>query len=180
MGPRITIDWKSFLLRVEPKTDDRDRFVEYTKSWLRPAAAEPSAQFQVWSSEAQQPASSVPAQVAAKVMADAFPDQAMAYHRRLLEAYFSENRNIADSDELVTLAGEIGVDHDAFRAAAAERSQVMTERVIEDHNRAIEHGVTAVPTVVFADTFPVPGAQDVETYERIVERIAENQVPPSG
>ena len=165
-------------MRVEPKTGDRDRFVEYTKSWLRPAALEPQARFQVWASDAPQPSSSIPAQVAAKVMADSFPESSMDYHHRLLEAYFAENRNIADSDELVALAEEVGVDGDGFRAAAVERSAVMTQRVIDEHNAAIEHGVTAVPTVIIGDGFPVPGAQEVETYERLVERIVENRTTP--
>lgn len=113
-------------------------------------------------------------------MADVFPDRAAQYHRRLLEAYFTENRNIASSDELVALAEEIGIEREEFLAAAIERSAEMTQRVIDEHNSALEQGVTAVPTVVFEGGFPVPGAQDVETYERLVERIIEHRsVPPA-
>ncbi|MDH5519459.1 MAG: hypothetical protein OEZ14_02885, partial [Acidimicrobiia bacterium] len=68
MGDRISIEWRSFLLRVEPKTTERDKFVEYTRSWLRPAEMEPRATFTVWASDAPPPSSSLPAQVAAKTM----------------------------------------------------------------------------------------------------------------
>ena len=40
-GDQLTIDWKSFLLRVEPKTENREAFIAYTKSWLNPAEQEP-------------------------------------------------------------------------------------------------------------------------------------------
>ena len=139
---------------------------------------EPAATFRVWAGDAAQPASSLPAQVAAKLVAEEFPNRSMPFHRRLLEAYFAENRNIADNDELLQLATEVGIDATRLREVAGERSAEMTERVIADHNGAIERGVTGVPTVLFDDTFPVPGAQDVDTYERIVERIEANRVPP--
>ena len=176
LGDRIEIEWKSFLLRAEPKTGDRDKFVEYTKSWLNPAAQEPDAEFQVWASDAPQPTSSIPAQVAWRILQDLRPDLAEAYHWRLLRAYFSENRDISDADELVALAVEVGADEDAFRLAAAEQGDAWAHAVIDEHNSAIQSGVTAVPTVVFADVFPIPGAQPVETYERIVEKIEAKQV----
>ena len=116
--------------------------------------------------------------MAHKVLAEAWPERAAAYHRRLLEAYFSENRDISDGDVLVDLAEEIGVDASEFRDVAQRRTQAMTELVISEHNSALEQGVTAVPTAVFAGAFPVPGAQPVETYERIVDAILERQ--PSG
>jgi len=175
LGDAIDVEWKSFLLRVEPKTGDRERFVEYTRSWLRPAELEPAARFRVWASDDPQPSSSVPAQVAHKVLAARWPERAMDYHRRLLEAYFWENRDISDGEILVELAEQIGVDPVEFREAAAELTEEMTARVIEEHNSAVEHEVTAVPTVVFAGVFPIPGAQPVETYERIVEKIAEHR-----
>ena len=120
LGDDIEVEWRSFLLRAEPKTGDREKFVEYTKSWLRPADTEPKATFNVWSSEAPQPSSSIPAQVAYKVLAAGWPDRADAYHRRLMEAYFGENRDISDAAELRALAVEVGVDGDRldFQAAA--------------------------------------------------------------
>ena len=176
VGDRISIEWKSFLLRAEPKTGDREKILEYTKSWLNPAAQEPDAEFQVWASDASQPTSSIPAQVAWRIVQDMQPDLAEAYHWRLLRAYFSENRNISDGEELVALAVEVGVDEDRFRQAAAEQGDSWAQAVIDEHNSAIQNGVTAVPTVVFADVFPIPGAQPVETYERILEKLEAKQV----
>ncbi len=175
MGDRIEITWLAFLLRVEPKTGDRDKFVEYTKSWLNPASQEPETHFTVWASNESQPSSSIPAHVAHKAVSLVSPDRAMDYHHRLLTAYFSENRNIAESDVLLELAADIGVDREAVAEVATTRRDELTQRVIDEHNLALQSQVTAVPTVMFESTFPVPGAQPLETYRRIVERIEENK-----
>jgi predicted DsbA family dithiol-disulfide isomerase len=47
--------------------------------------------------------------------------------------------------------------------------------VIDEHNAAIEQGVTAVPTIVLDDVLPVQGAQDLESYERWIERLLERR-----
>lgn len=175
LGDRITIEWKTFLLRVEPKTNEREAFVEYTKSWLRPNELEPGTDFVVWASDEDQPASSVPAQVAHKAVSALAPDRAMDYHHRLLRAYFTENRNIADSATLLDLAADIGIDRDQLEAYATEHGEQLTGEVIDEHNAALESGITAVPTVVFEHAFAVPGAQPVETYKQLIERMEEKR-----
>ena len=174
MGDRIEVDWKSFLLRAEPKTEDREQFIEYTKSWLRPAEMEPKAAFTVWASDEDQPSSSIPAQVAFKTVEAIAPKLAKAYHDRLMTAYFTENRNIADSDVLIELAVEVGVDADELAEAGRSRREELTQQVIDEHNNAMANNVTGIPTVLFEDQFPVPGAQPVMTYVELVERIEEH------
>ena len=178
VGDRVTMEWKSFLLRVEPKTGDHQKFIDYTKSWLNPAEQEPDAQFTVWASDEGQPPSSVPAQVAHKAVTAFAPDLADAYHHRLLKAYFTENRNIGDSDVLLDLAEEIGIDREGLSVVARENHDAFSKMVIDEHNSAIQSNVTAVPTVVFEHAFAVPGAQPVETYERLIERIEDKKGSP--
>ena len=175
LGDRIELTWQSFLLRVEPKTGDREKFIEYTKSWLNPGSQEPEANFNVWASEEGQPTSSIPAHVAHKAVLALDPGRGMDYHHRLLTAYFTENRNIGDSDVLLDLAAEIGLDRDALAVVATERQDEFTQLVIDQHNSALQQQVTAVPTVVFEGVFAVPGAQPLETYVRLVERIEEKK-----
>lgn len=180
MGDRIEITWRSFLLRVEPKTGDRDKFVEYTKSWLNPAEQEPETAFTVWASDEGQPSSSIPAHVAHKAVELVAPERAMDYHHRLLWAYFTENRNIAESDVLLELVDDIGLDRDAVAGVATSQRDHLTQAVIDEHNLALQSQVTAVPTVLFEGTFPVPGAQPVETYVRIVEQIEDHKAAQSS
>ena len=72
---------------------------------------------------------------------------------------------------LVELAIDVGVDADALEAAGRDRRDELTQIVIDEHNDAISHNVTGIPTVLFEGQFPVPGAQPLTTYIDIVERI---------
>lgn len=159
------------MLRLEPKTPDRAKFVEYTTSWLRPAAMEPGASFQVWGSDSPPPTSSLPAQVAAKTMERFRPAASFDFHRALLTAYFTDNRDISDAEVLGAVAAECGVDAIDFKAAMVDNNDEMTRAVINDHNSAIERGVTGVPTVLINNVMAVPGAQDVDAYATWIERI---------
>ena len=174
MGDRITVEWKAFLLRPEPKTGERSAFVEYTKSWLRPAEMEPRAEFTVWASDEDQPSSSVPAQVAFKTVEAIAPELAKAFHDRVMRAYFTENRNISASNVLMELAVDVGVDEPALAEAGTTRRDEFTQIVIDDHNNAMSNNVTGIPTVLFEKQFPVPGAQPVMAYVDIIERIEEH------
>ena len=174
-GDRVELEWKSFLLRVEPKTDDRDGFIEYTKSWLNPAQQEPRTSFNVRTSDEDQPASSVPAQVAHKTVRAFDPDASMTYHHALLKAYFTDNRNIGDAETLLDIGAEIGLDRDALHALAQEREDEFANQVIVEHNAALQLQVNAVPTVVLDGGFAIPGAQPAEAYIRLVERIEDKR-----
>lgn len=175
MGDAITITWRSFLLRAEPKQQDRAKFVAYTHGWARPAELEPGARFQPWSTTASPPASSLPAQLAFQAVLLADPDHADAVHRRLLEAYFAENRDISDNGELRTVVAEAGADITKYDAVLAEHRSALARQVIDEHNDAISQGITAVPTVVIDGVLPVPGAQSVDDYERWISRLTRYQ-----
>lgn len=170
------MQWKSFLLRTEPKTSSLEKFTDYTRSWERPAATEPATNFTTpWASGATPPSSSMPAQVAWKVSADYGDEAQERYHRALLTAYFTDNRTISDLDVLVEIAGECDIDPDSFRAAFLEQSERLSQLVVEEHNSAIQHQVTAVPTILIGGVFPIPGAQDLDTYSRYIERYIEKR-----
>jgi predicted DsbA family dithiol-disulfide isomerase len=132
---------------------------------------EPGASFQVWGSDAPPPTSSLPAQVAAKTMERFRPGMSFDFHRALLKAYFTDNRDISDTEVLAAIAAECGVDARDFRDAMDDNNTEMTQAVIDDHNSAIGRGVTAVPTVLINNMMAVPGAQDVDAYESWIERI---------
>lgn len=175
-GDRIDVSWKAFLLRTESKATDQDKFVAYTETWRRPAATEPGAVFNVWSTDEKQPTSSVPAHVAAKSLALIEPEASDAFHHRLLTAYFTENRTISDWAVLSDLAADVGLDRDEFLSLSAEREQVLAEEVIAEHNEAIRQGITAVPTMVLDDVLPVQGAQEVDTISRWIERLLDRRL----
>jgi len=174
-GDRVQLEWKSFLLRVEPKTDDREAFIRYTDSWLNPAEQEPATDFNVWASDEDQPPSSVPAQVAHKAVGVLDSEASMPYHHALLTAYFTDNRNIGDPETLLDVAAEIGLDRAALKTLIEERQDDFAHQVIVEHNAALQLQVNAVPTVVLDGGFAIPGAQPAEAYIRLVERIEEKR-----
>ena len=173
-GDRVEFEWKSFFLRTGPRDWERQDFLNYTQSWLRPKEMEPGLDFNVWATDDPQPHSSVEAHVAFKVLEELAPDNAKAYHDRILKAYFTDNRDISNADILTQLAVEVGVDADAFQQAMATRGDAMTELAYEEYKSASSQGITSIPTVVFEHEFQVPGAQPQSTYEEIVEKIEEH------
>jgi predicted DsbA family dithiol-disulfide isomerase len=176
-GDAVTLEWRAFLLRPEAKERDRDKFVDYTRSWQRPAEMEAGASFTTpWASDAPAPRGSIPAHVAAKTMAGLAPAAAEPFHHRLLGAYFTENRDISDWQVLADLAGEVGVDPREFLTIADEQQASLVEVILGEHNEAVSQGITAVPTVVIDDVLPVPGAQDVATFEHWINRIIDRRL----
>ena len=171
----MDITWKSFLLRTEPKETSRDKFVRYTQGWSRMQEMEPRAEFRPWATDDDPPSSSLPAQVAHKVVARSWPQAARAMHDRLMTAYFTQNRTISDWQVLADIAAEVGIDRAEFLTIAQEQRQSLAQVVIDEHNSAIEQGITAVPTVVINEVLPVPGAQDSDSYIAWIERILERQ-----
>jgi len=66
------------------------------------------------------------------------------YRRAVYHAYFVEGSNIAQTEELVRIAGCVGLPGDEARAVLAERS--FASAVDADWQRAREMRITAVPT----------------------------------
>ncbi len=101
-------------------------------------------------------------------------DSAVAQERlkeRLLEAYFVDGLAIGDPDVLADCAAEVGFDRAevvAFLASDRGTAEVQAELA-----EAAEHGITAVPTYVFNGRWAVPGAQDPETFARVLAKMAD-------
>lgn len=172
----ISITWRSFLLRTEPKTTDRDKFAAYTQSWLRPAEMEPAAHFRTWDDSSDEPpASSLPAQVTAKAVERIAPEASRQLHWALLEAYFTQNRDISNWDVLREIATAAGAPAPAYDELLAAHRQDLAGEVIDDHNAAVELQIHAVPSVLFGDQLVVPGAQDLTVYESLIDRFRERR-----
>ena len=95
---------------------------------------------------------------------------------QLFAAYFTQGLNIADRDTLVGLASAAELDEqqaalviDAGRYASEVRTSIANSAAM---------GVSSVPTFVFNgpqsdEPFAVPGAQDSETFARLLRRLGE-------
>jgi predicted DsbA family dithiol-disulfide isomerase len=166
----VELSWKSYLLRPHPE-EGRDllKFVRYTQGWLRPAAEPDAPTFRVWESGEGPPTHSVPAHVVARAARRHGREAGRAMHERLLRAYFEESRDISREPTLRALWGEVGLADAAFEAC---RDPVLVRETIDDHNEAIELGVTGVPALrVAGSDAVVMGAQPLAVYRRWVEKL---------
>lgn len=169
---RVAVEYRSYLLRPAPSPGrDLERFRAYTRSWERPAAEPDGGRFQPWQGDAGPPSHSVPPQLAAKAAAALGEAEFRRLHTRLLEAYFTESRDVSDEATLRALWAEAGLPPAAFEGW---REPALLERVRAEHAQALELGVTGVPAVMAeSQRLPIVGALPMETYRRWVQRLLE-------
>jgi predicted DsbA family dithiol-disulfide isomerase len=91
-----------------------------------------------------------------------------ALKERLFTAYFSEGEAIGNREVLVRLAVEVGMDEDAARGVL--ETDRFADEVRADEQEAAALGVTGVPFFVVDGRFAIPGAQDTDTFRRVLER----------
>jgi predicted DsbA family dithiol-disulfide isomerase len=83
-----------------------------------------------------------------------------AMKERLLRAYFTEGRNIADLETLVELASDVGLASDEVRSMLT--SGELADDVRADQQEARTLGISGVPFFVFGRTYGVSGAQPAD------------------
>jgi predicted DsbA family dithiol-disulfide isomerase len=101
------------------------------------------------------------------------PALQIALKERLLQAYFSDGADIGDAEVLASCAAEVGLDRDdvaTFLAGDGGVGEVMEQLAV-----AASNGITAVPTFVFEEQWAVPGAQDVDLFERVLDKMLDNE-----
>jgi len=88
---------------------------------------------------------------------------------RLFRAYFTDGADLSDHTTLVGLAAAAGADG---TAAAVLAGDAFTDDVRADERSARDRDITGVPAFVVNERVLIPGAQDVDTMVRILERVA--------
>lgn len=89
----------------------------------------------------------------------------------LLEAYFTDGKNVADDEVLIAAAVRAGIGRD--EAEKWLNSNDGEAEVRRDIMEAGELGITAVPTFVIDGRWAIPGAQDAEVFERALLRMSQ-------
>lgn len=96
--------------------------------------------------------------------------KADALVERLLHAYFTEGANLSDTQTLVGLAAEVGLDAPAARAVL--ESGEYADNVRTDEDTAARMGVTGVPFFVVDGREALEGAQPAEAFEQVFSRLS--------
>ena len=99
--------------------------------------------------------------------------KALEYNARVFRAFFQEDRDIGDLSELAQLAGEVGLDEPAFRAAL--ESGEFSESHDRSLQKAMTFGVNSVPSV-FIDGKLLQGVYDPTTLHSLLVNGIENAV----
>jgi predicted DsbA family dithiol-disulfide isomerase len=131
-------------------------------------AREDGLRYTPWPHRDHYPNWSLPALEAAKCAERQGPEAFERLHLALYRAFFTESRDIARPDEIVTIAAESGLDPERF--LADYRAGHGRQAVIADYRAAVEDGVNSIPTVVVPDTGRVlVGLAEVSAYRAAVE-----------
>jgi predicted DsbA family dithiol-disulfide isomerase len=99
-------------------------------------------------------------------------------HKRLMTAFWAEDRDISDPDVLVEEAEPFGLDPEAVRTAATTRPY--EDRITASTVAVHEMGGNGVPAFVVADQVLIPGAQPHELFEKVMERLGHEPLERSN
>jgi predicted DsbA family dithiol-disulfide isomerase len=92
-----------------------------------------------------------------------------AAEEHLFKAYFTEGRNTADLETLVTLGENIGLDGKEVRDILG--SDAFSEEVNNDIYEAHQFGVRGVPFFLFERKYAISGAQESPVFLQALEQI---------
>ncbi len=110
---------------------------------------------------------SLDAQVAAVAVREEYDYETwLAFDEAVFEALWQDGRDIGDTDVLVDIAEEVGVDPATVREAIDDEQR--REAIREQFEAARQRGVTGVPTFVYGE-HAARGAVPPEHLERLVE-----------
>lgn len=171
---KIELDWRAFLLQPEPRPKPLESFIRYTERWVRtggPADTAPECGFRPWADDDDAPPThSVPPAIAGKIARSYGASVFGRFHIATMRAYFAEHRTISDPEVLADIAGEVRLPRDEFRARLRTEGGELAAAVLAEHHLGRDLDVHAVPSVV-VNGFPIPGAQDLDVYRRMIDRL---------
>ncbi len=96
-----------------------------------------------------------------------------ALKQALFAAYFTAQRNIAETPVLLDAVAAAGLDRTA--AADVLESHAYANQVRAEEAHWIDQNVTGVPAFIVNGKYMIPGAQDAETMARVFERVLDRE-----
>lgn len=91
------------------------------------------------------------------------------FKERLMKAYFTDGLNVGDPDVVAGCATDCGLDGSSLRTWLD--TEEGNDAVRGDLQGAAMREISAVPSFVINDQFLIPGAQDVDVFVNVIERI---------
>jgi len=103
------------------------------------------------------------------VVEHASPSEVDIYHQRLYEAVWVEERDIEDPQTLSELAAGLSVPPELIERVVIEDELLPAVR--SSMERAHAWGATGTPSWVIDNKLMVPGLQDDEFFDRVIQRL---------
>jgi predicted DsbA family dithiol-disulfide isomerase len=169
-GERLQIERRAFPLRPGPDHTVSFRGTYREAAWRRiqTMVAPEGIVWNMWDRD-DYPHWSLPALEAAKCAALQGNDAFDAMHFLLFRGFFELGVNIADHEEVRTLAQQAPLDYARF---VNDYESGLTRRaVLDEYEDAVNtHMIYAIPTVIFPDGDRIVGAVSLEEYAKALEK----------
>jgi predicted DsbA family dithiol-disulfide isomerase len=174
---KITVEWKSFQLNPDQKTNSSISTLEHlsqSKGWSMEQTREitsnvvnmAAAQGLEFDFEKAVVANTRNAHRLIHLAKESGKGDAMK--ERLLSAYFTEGKNVDDFLTLISLGKEIGLDEEKIKVML--ESDQFEQAVDQDIYESRQIGVKGVPFFVLDRKFGISGAQPDEVFEQALEK----------
>lgn len=98
------------------------------------------------------------------------PSRQPQVKERILRAYFTEGRDIGDSEVLVEIAAEEGLDPKSVRESLDDPR--LHQEIAQLEARARQQGIQGVPAFVFNRRHLVSGAQEPSVFVQVLDSLA--------
>lgn len=92
-----------------------------------------------------------------------------ALKEALFAAFFTEGKDVSDTEVLADTCAAVGLDREEALAVLADARYAAAVR--EDQRQWVEQGIQAVPTFVVNDQYMVQGAQEAEAFGRMLDKL---------
>lgn len=174
---QVSIEWKSFQLNPEQKTNPNISTIEHlsqSKGWSLERTRQISGQVSDMAKEQGLHFDFENAVVANTKNAHRLIHLAKSLGKggemkeRLLSAYFSEGKNVDDESTLIQLAVEVGIDGEEVKALL--QSSRYEDAVDQDIYESRLIGVKGVPFFVLDRKLGISGAQPDEVFDQTIEK----------
>lgn len=94
---------------------------------------------------------------------------------RLMKAYFTDGKNVADKNTLIELSVEVGLNEEAVRTVIEENQ--FADQVKSEMMEARQVGVQGVPFFVINRKYGISGAQATDYFLQALKQIYEEEKP---
>ena len=89
----------------------------------------------------------------------------------LFYAYFTDGRDIGNTDELIEISSENGLNRKEIKEFF--QTNIGREEVLREENRSREMNIFSVPTYIFNKKYLLVGGQESDTFEAYIKKVIE-------